>query len=60
MALFGLFNRSPLTLRELVNVDEGRKERSLSQSVTLDKIYHKIRKETVWDRIKSKYYIVHI
>lgn len=53
MALFGLFNRSPLTLRELVNVDEGRKERSLSQSVTLDKIYHKIRKETVWDRIKS-------
>lgn len=53
MALFNLFSKSPLTLREMINVDEGRKERSLSLSVTLDKIYHRVKRETVWDKIKS-------
>lgn len=51
--LFNLFSQSPYTLQELVNVDKGRQERSQLLNVSLDKIYHRVKVETLWDRIKN-------
>lgn len=53
MALFNLFSQSPLTLRDLVNVDSGRVERSQLLSVNLDKVYYRVKKESLWDKIRS-------
>lgn len=53
MALFSFFSKNPLTLAEMTNVDEGRQERSQSLSVKLDEVYHKIKKESIWDKIRA-------
>lgn len=53
MALFSFFGKSSLTLSELANVDEGRQERSQVLEVKLDTIYHRVKKESIWDRIRS-------
>lgn len=53
MAIFNIFGGSTLTLGELINVDEGRQQRSQSLSVRLDKIFHRIKEESLWDRIRS-------
>lgn len=52
-SLFSLFSQNPLTLSDLVNIDQGRQERSQVLSVRLDKIYKRVKKESLWDRIKS-------
>lgn len=53
MGLFNIFSQSPLTLRELINIDQGRKDRSAGLSVNLEEVYHLVRRESLWDRIKS-------
>lgn len=53
MALFNIFGGRTLTLAELINVDEGRQQRSQSLSVRLDKVIHRIKEETLWDKIRS-------
>ena len=53
MGLFDLFNTRPLTLNELMQVDAGRQERSQSLSVQLVDNYHKVKKETLWEKIRN-------
>lgn len=53
MSIFNIFRQTPYTLRELSNVDQGRQERSSYLDVSLEKVYHKVKRESIWDRIKS-------
>lgn len=53
MGLFNIFSQNPLTLGELINIDQGRKDRSLDLSIRLEKVYHLVKRESLWDRIKS-------
>lgn len=52
MALFNIFNSKPLTLGELMNIDPSRQQKSMYQSVELDGVFHRVKKESIWDRIK--------
>ena len=42
-----------ITIGELMNVDPGRQFRAQMCSVSLQKVYHEIRKETLLEKIKS-------
>jgi len=42
-----------ITIGELMNVDPGRQFRAQMCSVTLQKVYHELRKETLLEKIKS-------
>lgn len=53
MGLFNnIFNRT-LTLNDLIQIDQGRMERSQYVDVTLEKVYHRVRKESLWDKVKA-------
>lgn len=41
------------TMGELMNIDSGRQERAGMCSVTLERTYHEIKKETVLDKFRS-------
>lgn len=50
--LGSIFNR-PYTIGELMNIDKNRQSRSENCSVSLIKIYHELKKETILDKFKS-------
>jgi hypothetical protein len=55
MGVFNIFSPDPLTLNDLVNIDPGRQERAQYLNVELVKIYHQVKKESLWDKIKSAF-----
>lgn len=51
--LLSNFTFSTLTLNDLVQIDAGRMDRAAYLIPTLDKVYHIVRKETIWDKVKK-------
>ena len=53
--LGSLFNRQ-YTIGELFNIDQGRQEKSLSCSVSLEDTFHELKKETLLDKFKKFFF----
>lgn len=53
MGFLNIFSQQPYSLNQLISIDQGRMERSYGMKVTLEATYHKVKRESIWDRIKN-------
>lgn len=54
VGLFGkIFGFEQYTISDLMSLDDGRINKSSQLDVRLDKVFHRIQKESIWSRIKN-------
>ena len=52
--LFGrIFGTDQYTISDLMSLDDGRISKSSQLDVKLDKVFHRIQKESIWNKIKN-------
>lgn len=52
--LFGsIFGLDPYSISDLMSLDDGRTSKSSSLSVNLEGVFHRVQKESIWDKIKK-------
>lgn len=51
--ILGSLVGSQFTIGDLMNIDSGRQDRAAGCSVSLDKIYHELKDESVFDKFRS-------
>lgn len=51
--LFSSIGYKTLTLNQLIQIDQGRQERSAYLVPELDKVYHLVKQETLWEKVRK-------
>jgi hypothetical protein len=52
--LFGsIFGLDQYSISDLMSLDDGRTSKSSSLSVNLEEVFHRVQKESIWDKIKK-------